>query len=221
MSEPSLAIVIPIGPGDRAWETLLPMLRDAGARQIVLAATYGDPIAHAPAGVMLVRSGAGRAAQQNAGAAATSTSWIWFLHADSCVDDVAIAQLWRFIRSGVRGIGYFDLRFHDGPRWMRLNQWGARLRSRWLGKPFGDQGFIMPSMLFFDHGGFDATIRYGEDHALVWMARRRGVPILAVGASIGTSARKYVERGWWTTTRHHLLETLRQSLLFSRRERQR
>ena len=217
MASATLAIVIPVGTGDRAWERLLPMLWDASARQIVLAATREDKIERVPPGITLIRSDAGRATQQNAGAGATRADWLWFLHADSVVDPTSIARLWRFIDANERAIGHFDLRFDDGPIAMRLNEWGARLRSRWLKQPFGDQGFVMPSGLFFDLGGFDASVHYGEDHALIWTARRRGIRIVPVGAQLGTSSRKYIERGWWPTTRHHLVETALQTLRFSQK----
>lgn len=223
---PDLAIVVPAGPGDRAWRGLLPQLGAAGAREIalVLADDDNDGDSHSetedlqvPPGVILVRAPRGRARQLNAGAAATSADWLWFLHADSHLDAAALEALWRFVREDPGALGYFDLRFlDDGPRLMCLNALGARLRSRWLGLPFGDQGFLMPRRLFAALGGFDEQLERGEDHALVWKARALGIGLRPVRAALRTSARRYAQRGWWATTGEHLRLTLAQARRFSR-----
>lgn len=215
----SLAIVIPAGPGDEAWRSLLPQLESIGAQEIALVLTHvdADTVETLPANVTLVVSPAGRARQLNAGAAETSAEWLWFLHADSRLVPSTVRALHDFIHSGKGAIGYFNLRFlRDGPRLSRLNAWAASLRSRWLGLPFGDQGFVMPRYVFDALGRFDDGVRSGEDHALVWTAHALEVPLRALPAPLYTSARKYAQQGWWTTTRRHLVATVRQVLQFSR-----
>lgn len=220
---PSLAIVVPAGPGDEAWRELLPQLDLAGAQEVALVLTRSDADADADVvedllpNVTLVHSTAGRARQLNTGAAATSADWLWFLHADSRVAVTALDALHRFVRTDKEAIGYFDLRFlDDGPRLMALNTIGAHLRSRWLGLPFGDQGFLMPRRVFDAVGGFDEHLIGGEDHALVWMARSLDIPLRPVRAPLHTSARKYARYGWWAITREHLRLTVAQARMFSR-----
>ena len=218
---PSLAIVIPAGPGDRAWQTLLPQLAGAGAREVVLvlAQCDNDPVDAAPSDVTLVTSPAGRARQLNAGVASTDADWLWFLHADSRIVPPTVDALRRFVEDDETAIGYFDLRFlRDGPRVMFLNTLGAHVRSRLLGLPFGDQGFLMPRRVYDEIGGFNEDIGSGEDHAAVWAARSRGIPLRPLRAPLYTSARKYAQRGWSTTTLHHLRLTLEQARRFSRHE---
>ncbi|HZF97242.1 MAG TPA: glycosyl transferase family 2, partial [Pseudoxanthomonas sp.] len=99
---------------------------------------------------------------------------------------------------------------------MALNALGAWFRSRCLGLPFGDQGLALPRALFERLGGFDESLRGGEDHDLVWRARRAGVPLQPARAPLYTSARKYAQRGWGATTAFHLRETWRQARRFSR-----
>lgn len=159
----------------------------------------------------------GRALQQNAGAAAATRDWLWLVHADALLAADTLPALARFIKADVVALGYFDLRFlDDGPAWMRVNALGARLRSRWFGLPFGDQGLVLPRHAFASLGGFDPGLASGEDHDLVWRARRAGLPIRAVGAPLYTSARKYAQHGWGATTIGHLRETWRQARRFSR-----
>ncbi len=212
-----IAIVIPVGPGDDAWRGLLPLLDPLpSATEVVLSMVAGDRQStdssdHA---VWLIHGPAGRARQQNAGAAATTRPWLWFLHADSRFGPDALQAI--SAHGDAPMLGFFDLRFHDGGWPMQLNAFGCRLRSRLLGLPFGDQGLLLPRVEFDRLGGFDACLDAGEDHALVWAARRAGLRLQPLRAALSTSARKYRERGWLRTTAQHLWLTCRQARRFAR-----
>jgi hypothetical protein len=78
---------------------------------------------------------------------------------------------------------------------------------------------VLPRTLFERLDGFDEHASYGEDHLLVWAAHHAGVPVVPVGASLRTSARRYRERGWLRTTLRHLLLTARQAWGARRRRR--
>lgn len=215
-----LAIVIPLGPGELDWRPLLPSLLSSTSAELIVVHTPDAVPAELPAAgerLRLVAARQGRAAQMNAGAAATAAPWLWFLHADSRLTAPAFARLDQYLADSPVGIGYFDLRFlGDGPRLVRLNEWGARLRSRWLHLPFGDQGFVMHRDTLQALGGFNESLPGGEDHALVWRARHSAVPLQPVGAELWTSARKYRRRGWLGTTVSHLATTLVQARRFAR-----
>lgn len=221
-----LSVIIPVGPGDRTWRDLLGdlcNLRDDA--EIILVATPGaiprdfrmqDYDLEVPTSWLASPTGRGR--QQNAGAAAAGGEMLWFLHADSRVPADSLAAARGFARSAA--LGYFDLGFRDdGPRLVRLNALGARIRSRWLRLPFGDQGFILARRLFESLGGFDESLPAGEDHALVWQARRAGVELLPLHAPLLTSARRFAERGWLRTTMRHLFLTASQARRFARTRR--
>lgn len=219
----ALSIVIPIGPEDTAWQGLIPELARVDAADIALvfsSETPSEPVPLADKRLLLMIARTGRASQQNAGASATSAPWLWFLHADSRFVPETLLGLREFIARNDPVLGYFDLRFaNDGPRWTQLNALGGRLRSRWLGLPFGDQGLLMSRHVFEALGGFDESVPSGEDHALVWRAKRSGVPVQPVGAPLLTSARKYAQKGWCRTTARHLRLTCQQVWGFSRVER--
>lgn len=217
-----LSIVIPAGLGDTAWRGLLPQLEPVSIREIVLVRTELDDVltASLPFNVREVRSEAGRARQLNAGATSSTGDWLWFLHADSRLTPKALSSLNRFVAQDSNSIGYFDLRFlGDGPALTAINTFGTWWRTRLFGLPFGDQGFVMPRRVFAMLGGFDESLPSAEDHAIVWTARRAGVQVQPVGAFIHTSARKYAQRGWWKTTRQHLMLTWKQARTFSRGDR--
>jgi len=212
-----LSIVLPVGPGDSAWPPLYAHLqRDAAAAQMLPVFAHGD---EQPASPEALRAPAGRATQQNAGAAAGTREWLWFLHADTRLLPETLPALRAWLEQRDRpALGWFRLQFaDDGPRAMRWNARGANWRARVLGLPFGDQGLLLPRAQFAQLGGFDPTLRDGEDHALVWRARRAGLPLRAIDAALVTSARKYAERGWLRTTLRHLRLTATQAWREARR----
>jgi GT2 family glycosyltransferase len=206
-----LSIVLPIGPGDHAWPPLYAALCEhAASAEIRLVFAEGDAQIAAneiPSGIRYAP--AGRAAQQNAGAAASTRPWLWFLHADSRPDAAVFAAVRAFIACDEHALGWFRLRFDsdESPALrgrMRVNAAGANWRSRRFRLPFGDQGLLMPKAIFDELGGFDPTLACGEDLALVWRAQRADIPLRELPATLTTSARKYVERGWLRTTLRHL-----------------
>jgi hypothetical protein len=220
----TLSVIVPVGPGDASWRALLPDLAALPDRaEIVLVAAPGEvPMDFLASAFGLtcrtqwIEAPAGRAAQQNAGAAQACSEVLWFVHADSRVTTATLTALNRYL-AAPHGLGYFDLRFlGDGPLVMRLNTLGSWLRSRWLRLPFGDQGFVIKTDDFQQLGAFDGSVGDGEDHALVWQARRSGVTLRALHAPLYTSARKYAEHGWWRVTWHHLAATWKQTRRFSR-----
>jgi hypothetical protein len=219
-----LSIVIPVGPGDASWGTLVHRLAGSSpARvEILISAAeppppdFGgaDPPGSGPA-VRWIVGPAGRAAQLNRGAAEARGRFLWFLHADSRfpVGALPIVTLLERLESQPGTLWYFDLRFlRDGPSLIALNEFGARLRSRLFGLPFGDQGFALSHARLSDLGGFREDVTYGEDHLLVWAARHAGVPVRSTGCPVYTSARTYRRQGWLGTTLRHCWLTWRQAV---------
>ncbi len=217
MSTVAVSVVVPLAPGEAEWPVLVADLKAALPQGFEVLLTAADAVAvSAVAGHLKVRvvvCDGGRARQLNAGAREAKGSWLWFLHADSRLSAETVPTLLAFVADGRDALGWFDLAFRPGgPPLMRLNAWGANLRSSWLGMPFGDQGLVLPSHCFATLGGYDETAPYGEDHLLVWAARRAGLPLKRVGARLLTSARKYERDGWAATTARHLRLTAAQAL---------
>lgn len=209
----TLAIIIPAGPGDRAWRSLLPRLAPlADAAEIVISACEPRPSGPAVAGVRWLTGPAGRAGQLNRGAAACSAPVLWLLHADSRPGTAALDAAMRFAGDASANaratIGWFDLAFDDGPRLAQLNARGANLRSALFGLPFGDQGWIVARGVFDELGGFDPGFGRGEDLDFIVRARHLGVGLTRIGVPLATSARRYREHGWLRTTLAHLWLTL-------------
>lgn len=209
-AQPSLTVIVPLASGESEWQPLLEQLvaLPAGSEVIVVCA---DDMSRPPPPAWPLqlryracRSAPGRARQQNLGARMASGDWLWFVHADSRLRAETLRELQRFIADERDALGWFTLAFRcDGPRWTALNAAGANWRARWLGLPFGDQGLLLPRACFAALHGFDEQADYGEDHLLVWAARRAGLPLRHIPAVLETSARKYAQHGWLRTTLRH------------------
>jgi len=184
MASPTLSVIIPVRAGEPALPPLLTRLEQESAVHEVLVSAEGS-----------------RAKSLNAGAARASGELLWFLHADSGLADDSVARLLAAAERQPEALLFFDLAFAgDGGRLMRLNEWGANRRSRWLKLPFGDQGLACRSDVFAKIGPYREDAPYGEDHLLVWQAHCAKVPLVRVGAPLVTSARRYAEEGWLRLT---------------------
>ncbi len=216
----NLSIIIPIGPGDTAWRGLVEQLAPlASGTQVLL--VFADDDAHSadiPGHCVAMSATAGRAHQLNAGIRAADGEWLWLLHADSRLRADTWPALREYLDTTPRALGWFRLAFaDDGPWLMALNALGANLRARWLGLPFGDQGFVLHRDDAARLGPFNPSLAFGEDHAMVWRARHVGLPLRGVGGTLSTSARKYADQGWLHTTARHLRLTAIQAKQESRR----
>jgi rSAM/selenodomain-associated transferase 2 len=211
---PLLSVIVPLAPGETAGAALLAQLCGLSAdSEIVLVDAGSAALAtvdgwSGDAMLRVLRSAPGRARQLNLGANNARGRWLWFLHADTALDEEALSVLRRFIITAHGTLGYFQLAFaDDGPRLTRLNALGANLRAQGLRMPFGDQGLVIEREVFLAAGAYDETMLHGEDHLLVWALRARGVRLRALPATLTTSARKYARDGWLRTTARHVART--------------
>lgn len=218
-SHPKLSIVIPVGCGDTAVPALLSDLKMAPPNwEIIVTFTGEHPLVGQvddPKVRWLRVVNADRASQLNAGAAAARAMRLWFLHADSRIDQQLLAGLQQRLKQGPLGgrLLYFDLVFYDGThRLQALNAVGANLRARFLGMPFGDQGFVVCKRDWQRLGGFPEDAAYGEDHLFVWHCRQAGLVLERQRQRIATSARKYNQGGWSAVTRRHFVLTWKQAI---------
>jgi len=162
----------------------------------------------------LITSRPGRAAALNAGAEYANGDFFWFLHADSRFGKATLKTLNAALTARPEALHFFRLSFMDDGRsaMIRLNQWGARIRSEFFKVPFGDQGFCISRENFHRIGGFPETVSYGEDHLFLWKARQLGIDPVCTGSELYTSARKYDQAGWGRLTLKYQYFWLKQAL---------
>lgn len=216
----NLSIVVPIGKGD---DLLRPLLKDLSriddeweiilvhSRRLSLA-LQADITRLSPRARLLHVIECSRAHQLNAGAQIAAGGILWFLHADSRIDAHLLDGLNNRLSSPFEVLGYFDLQFYPpASMLMKINAFGANIRSQYLGIPFGDQGFLLRKLDWLKLGGFPVEASYGEDHLFVWKARRAGLRLERLPYALATSARKYKQKGWSRTTLNHLVLTWKQA----------
>lgn len=210
-----ISIVIPVGIGDTSWINLLKNLSQVMPKkpscEVILSVSSGDDqfdsenclVSKSELGfsILIVRGGCGRAKQLNRGIDQASFDNIWALHADSLVTADHLLAVGFNLKHGEDCLYFFSLGF-SAPKnsLLFLNQFGANVRSRFLGMPFGDQGFFFKKSLWQRLGGFPENARYGEDHLFVWRCHQSRVPLCGLKTVLYTSARRYDEDGWLQTT---------------------
>lgn len=141
----------------------------------------------------------GRGAQLNAGASKSKSPYLLFLHADTLLPprwDIAVRNALTPVDVS---IGAFKLGI-EGEGWgKRVVEWGANIRSRWGGRPYGDQGLFVRRHTFEKDGGF-RKVGLMEDYEWVTRLGKKGKIVIAQGNGVTTSARRWQVLGVWRTT---------------------
>lgn len=199
---PRISIIIPaLNEAEGIGDTLaaLAPLRARGHQVVVadggstdataaLARPLADAVVHAPRG---------RAAQQNAGAAAADGDVLLFLHADTRLPADADRLILAGLAAGGAGWGRFDVRLSGRAPMLRVVERMISLRSRATGIATGDQAIFIRRDWWARAGGFP-PIPLMEDVALSTTLRRMGRP-LCLRAAVTTSSRRWEQRGIWRT----------------------
>lgn len=202
-----IAVVIPTLNEETELAGCLEALRGLDGDPEVVVADGGSrdrtrEVARA-AGARVVESEAGRGRQLAAGVAGTSASTLLFLHADTRLPENALDIVPAVLaRPGVCA-GAFTLTFDD-PRWrFRLAERLVDLRSRRLGRPWGDQALFSRRVTYDAVGGFPPWPIL-EDVELARRLRCLG-RIEVVAARVTTSARRYRAGGLLATAARNQL----------------
>ncbi|NBT58615.1 DUF2064 domain-containing protein [bacterium] len=202
-----LSIIIPVGKEETSLLNLLEKLTPFSKESEVICVGASEKPRELPPGIKWLKSELGRAQQMNRGALEARGSFLWFLHADSEVAETHLEEIERAIQNRPDSLSFFMLAFQERHPGLFLNELGTWFRSRCLGLPFGDQGFLLSKKSFWKCGGYPESTPYGEDHLLVWKAKKKGIPLNPISESLKTSGRKYLGQGWLKTTRKHLFLT--------------
>ncbi len=145
------------------------------------------------AGAGVLHSPPGRARQLGVGARETRGDVVLFLHADTRLPPGWDAAVRRALEDPTVVGGCF--RFQLGARQpaLRIVEWGARLRVRLFGMPYGDQALFVRRVALDAIGGVpQAPIM--EDLDLVRAMKRHG-RLAWLALPITTSPRRYLEHG--------------------------
>ncbi len=150
------------------------------------------------AGAAVLASKPGRARQMNAGAARADGGSLLFLHADTLLPPGWAEVVPRTLRAAGVVAGAFRFRIAGNFPGKSLIEWITGIRSRWLQRPYGDQGLFLPKALFEEMGGF-ADLPIMEDYEFAARLRRRGRLVTVREAAL-TSGRRWRTLGVLRTT---------------------
>jgi rSAM/selenodomain-associated transferase 2 len=194
----SLSIVIPVlneAPRIAAALAALAPLRARGAQIVVADGGSRDGTADIarPLADRMITAVRGRAAQMNAGAAATDGAVLLFLHADTALPPNADALVLDGLRRSGRVWGRFDIGIDGRSPLLQFVAAAMNARSRLTGSATGDQAMFCTRQAFAAAGGFP-DIPLMEDVALSKRLKRAGPPLCLAAAAI-TSGRRWDERG--------------------------
>lgn len=198
-ARPLVSVVVPVLEEANGIDALLDHLAelDDGALEVIVAdggsrdGTAERAERH-PAAPRVLRTAAGRALQQNAGAAAAEGELLVFLHADSRLPGQALGSLRAALREPALLGGNFALRFDGRDAFSRALTAHYRLQRR-LGIYYGDSTLWLRRSAWEALGGF-APLPIMEDYDLVRRLERAGRTACLPGPA-RTSSRRWLAAG--------------------------
>jgi glycosyltransferase involved in cell wall biosynthesis len=213
-----ISIVIPLGKNETKYTNLAYQLKQLDQKQfeIIFVGCCDKQyfvLKNIIKDFLYLKTAESRAKQLNFGAKKAKGEFIWFLHADSFINENIISTLIIAKKNNNNSLSYFRLKFYDKPHpLMILNEWGAWVRSHIFKIPFGDQGFFIKKSIFKKLSGFCEKCSYGEDHLFIWKAHQQKIPLTPFNIDLYTSARKYKQKGWSKLTLVYQYMWIKQAL---------
>lgn len=142
---------------------------------------------------MIINTNPGRGLQLKSGAQFAKGDWLFFLHADSKLQEGWMAVLADHMENHPNKAFSFRLRFDDQGFFPRLLEYWVSFRSSAFALPYGDQGLFISRALYDEIGGYN-DMPLMEDVDIV---RRIGRNRLRTGLhELITSAEKYNQYGY-------------------------
>jgi rSAM/selenodomain-associated transferase 2 len=193
-----ISIVIPVVNEERVLEMNLRRLaRQAGGSHEIVCVDGGSTDSSreiASSFARVVAAPRRRSIQMNSGAAVARGEALFFLHADSRLEDGALEAVERCLSDRRFAGGSFSLRIEDERRLYRVVAAGANFRSRFLRLPYGDQAVFCRREVFERLGGFRPDLALMED---IDFARRlvRAGEVAVLPQRVWTSARRWEREG--------------------------
>ncbi len=196
-----ISVIIPaLNEEDRIDSHLRLLCGRPGVEIIVADGGSLDGTAEAAAGcgARVVRADLGRAKQMNTARREAHGDILLFLHADTKLPQDFEKQVQDVLNRPGTSAGAFLLRIDSPGFGLRLIEYVANLRSKWLQAPYGDQAIFVSARVFDEIGGYP-EMPIMEDFELIRRLRRKGRIAIAPGRA-RTSSRRWRNLGLVRTT---------------------
>lgn len=197
MPKPFLSVIIPVlneAEGIRSQLEALQFFRGKGALLSVVDGGSDDGTAEqaGPLADQVIHSARGRALQMNAGAGASRSEVLLFLHVDTALPCSALDRVHDAITSGALW-GRFDVRIDGANPVLRIVERLMNWRSRLSGIATGDQAIFVRREVFERIGGFP-DLPLMEDIVLSKKLKRLASPA-CLRERVITSGRRWERQG--------------------------
>lgn len=197
-----LTIIVPVLNEFETLPALLEHLKhwqSRGAEVLIVDGGSNDQTAEEVRhqGFAVIDSPRGRASQMNAGAQASRTGNLVFLHADTRLPEQADLRILNALRDSDVAWGRFDVQIEGESKWLPIIAWFMNTRSRLTGIATGDQALFMTRQAFEEVGGFpDQPLM--EDIEISRRLKQIASP-MCLWEKVTTSGRRWDARGSWRT----------------------
>jgi rSAM/selenodomain-associated transferase 2 len=170
-------------------------LRQAGHELIVVdGGSTDDTIETArPMCDVVITAPKGRASQMNAGVTGSSGDILWFVHADTCIQDSVVQIMLELAEHSRVCWGRFNVRLSGQATAFRVIEYFMNLRSRFTGIATGDQAIFMHRRLYEQIGGYP-DIAIMEDVAICKALKKISRP-LCFSQRVITDSRRWERNG--------------------------
>jgi rSAM/selenodomain-associated transferase 2 len=192
----NISIIIPARNEAESLDKFLPQLVSTAGVEVIIVdgGSEDETVAVAKSlGAQALSTVSGKAAQMNTGAASAHGDILLFLHADTRLAPGFVDKVRYTLSQPGVAAGAFRLAIDSKGFGLRVIEWLANFRSRFLQMPYGDQGMFVTAEMFSNVGGYPA-IPIMEDFELARRLKREGrIRILPLVAT--TSARRWEKLG--------------------------
>ncbi|GMR05135.1 MAG: TIGR04283 family arsenosugar biosynthesis glycosyltransferase [Thermodesulfobacteriota bacterium] len=171
-----------------------------GAEVIVAdgGSTDGTRAAARGSGARVIHTGPGRGLQMDSGAREATGDVLLFLHADTVLPQGWKDTVQKALEDELAVGGAFRLSIDSPARWLRVVEFVAGFRARFLKHIYGDQAIFVRRDVFFRVGGF-RNLPLMEDVDCVKRLRQSGRFVL-LNEQVKTSPRRWVAGGMLKNT---------------------